>query len=100
MPVIVPDPAGYAAQLSGKLARFRTEFAPFGLPEPAAFESPPLGYRLRAEFRLWHTRDAAGRTIGIDHAMFDAAAPKKPIAVDSFPIAGPRIAEYDESRAR
>ena len=93
MPVIVPDPAGYAAQLSEKLTRFRTDFAAFGLPEPAAFESPPLGYRLRAEFRLWHTRDAQGRTVGIDHAMFDRENPKQPIAVSSFPIAGPRIAD-------
>jgi tRNA (uracil-5-)-methyltransferase len=93
MPAVAPDPAGYAAQLAAKIARYRTDFAPFDLPEPEVFASPPTGYRLRAEFRLWHTRDAAGRTVGIDHAMFDAADPKQPVAVTTFPIAGPRIAE-------
>ena len=63
MPVLSPDPAGYAGQLATKVARYKADFAPFDLPEPAVFESPRLRYRLRAEFRLWHTRDAQGRNV-------------------------------------
>ncbi|THF60758.1 tRNA (uridine(54)-C5)-methyltransferase TrmA [Pseudothauera nasutitermitis] len=86
MPLPVFDPARYDAQLAGKLARFKADFAPLGLPEPAVFTSPPLHYRLRAEFRLWHH---GGR---VDYAMFDAADPRQPILLDDFPAAAEPIA--------
>lgn len=71
----------YEDQLAAKLARFREDFAPLGLPEPAVFRSAPTEYRLRAEFRLWHHD---GR---VDYAMFDAANPKQPLLLDDFPAA-------------
>ncbi|APR05074.1 tRNA (uridine(54)-C5)-methyltransferase TrmA [Thauera chlorobenzoica] len=80
------DPARYEDQLAAKLARYRAEFAEFGLPAPAVFRSAPLHYRLRAEFRLWHHE---GR---IDYAMFDSAEPKQPILLDTFAAAAEPIA--------
>ncbi|THF62004.1 tRNA (uridine(54)-C5)-methyltransferase TrmA [Pseudothauera rhizosphaerae] len=80
------DPARYDALLADKLARFKADFAPLGLPEPQVFTSAPLHYRLRAEFRLWHH---AGR---VDYAMFDAANPKQPILLEDFPAAAEPIA--------
>lgn len=75
----------YEAQLETKLARFRADFAPLGLPEPAVFRSTPTEYRLRAEFRLWHQGER------VDYAMFDAANPRQPIALDDFPRAAASI---------
>ena len=77
----LPADVSYESQLEAKLVRFREEFAPLGLPEPAVFRSAPDEYRLRAEFRLWHH---GGR---VDYAMFDAANPKQPVLLDDFPAA-------------
>ena len=35
MPFARIDPADYAAQLTAKLERFKADFAPYALPEPA-----------------------------------------------------------------
>ncbi|WP_114650200.1 tRNA (uridine(54)-C5)-methyltransferase TrmA [Pseudothauera hydrothermalis] len=86
MPLPVFDPAQCDAQLAEKVARFKADFAPLGLPEPDVFSSPPLGYRLRAEFRLWH------HGARLDYAMFDAEHPKQPILLDDFPPAAEPIA--------
>lgn len=85
LPVI--DPAHYAAQLADKTARFKARFAAAGLALPAleVFASPPLHYRLRAEFRIWHH---GGR---LDYAMFDPAQPKSPVFIDDFPAAAEAI---------
>lgn len=80
------NPADYPAQLAEKVARYRRDFAAFDLPEPAVFESTPLGYRLRAEFRMWHEGDR------VDYAMFDPADPKRAITLEDFPPAAAPIA--------
>lgn len=78
------NPADYNAQLEAKVARYCSDFAPFGLPEPAVFRSAPVGYRMRAEFRLWHEGDR------VDYAMFDPSAPKRVVTLDEFlPAAAP-----------
>ena len=79
------DPADYAAQLTAKLERFKADFAPYALPEPAVHPSAPQHYRLRAEFRIWHQD---GR---LDYAMFDPEAPKRPVILDDFPVAATPI---------
>ena len=81
MSTLTVDPATYAAQLADKLARFKQAFAAFGLPEPAVFPSAPLHYRMRAEFRMWHQDDR------VDYAMFDPADPKRPVILETFPVA-------------
>lgn len=89
MALSVFDPLQYAGQLADKITRFKAAFAEAGLalPEPEVFPSPPLHYRLRAEFRIWHH---AGR---LDYAMFDPAAPKTPVFIDVFPAAALAICE-------
>jgi tRNA (uracil-5-)-methyltransferase len=85
MPLQNISPADYAAQLDAKVARFRQDFAPLGVGEPAVFASAPLHYRLRAEFRIFHQGDRA------DYAMFDPAEPKRPVVVEHFPAAAEAI---------
>jgi tRNA (uracil-5-)-methyltransferase len=79
------DPAAYEAQLAPKLAQFKGNFAPFALPEPAVFRSAPLHYRQRAEFRMWHEGE------DLHYAMFDPAAPKTPVLMETFPVAAESI---------
>ncbi|MDR2209789.1 MAG: tRNA (uridine(54)-C5)-methyltransferase TrmA [Azoarcus sp.] len=83
MPLSRIDPARYFALFADKVEKFRRSFADAGvhLPVPQEFASQPLGYRLRAEFRLWHT---GGR---LDYAMFDPANPRRAVPVDDFPPA-------------
>ncbi|WP_141354004.1 tRNA (uridine(54)-C5)-methyltransferase TrmA [Zoogloea ramigera] len=86
MPLPSFDPADYPQQLASKVARYKAEFAAFDLPEPEVFASEPQAYRLRAEFRMWHTGDR------VDYAMFDPADPKTAIVLDTFAPAAPPIA--------
>lgn len=85
MPLPTIEPADYPAQLSSKLAQFKTDFAPFALPEPAVHASKPLHYRLRAEFRIWHQDER------VDYAMFDSDEPKTPVVIIDFPAADAAI---------
>ena len=85
MPLPVVDPAHYAAQLEAKVQRFRDDFAALTMPEPQIFASPPLHYRLRAEFRIWHDGD------NFDYVMFDPDDPRVPIPLREFPTASQRI---------
>jgi tRNA (uracil-5-)-methyltransferase len=85
MPLPRFDPADYPSQLAAKVEQFKRDFAAFELPEPAVFPSAPLHYRLRAEFRIWHDGER------LDYAMFDPAAPKKPVPIDDFPAAAATI---------
>jgi tRNA (uracil-5-)-methyltransferase len=86
MPLPSFDPADYPQQLADKVARYKADFAAFDLPEPEVFASEPQAYRLRAEFRMWHTGDR------VDYAMFDPADPKTAIVLDTFAPAAPPIA--------
>jgi tRNA (uracil-5-)-methyltransferase len=81
MPLSRIDPERYEQLLTAKVARYRKDFAPLGLPEPAVFASSPLGYRLRAEFRICHD---GGRPA---YAMFDPADTRRPVPIDDFPPA-------------
>lgn len=85
MPLPIVDPALYTAQLEAKTQRFLADFAAINVPEPKVFASPPLHYRLRAEFRIWHE----GETL--DYVMFDPDAPRTPIAMREFSTASKRI---------
>jgi len=83
----VNDPVAYEAQLAAKLAAFRSDFAAFNLPEPAVFRSAPVHYRQRAEFRIWHEGEA------LHYAMFDPAEPKRPVLMETFPVAAQSICD-------
>ena len=81
MALLSIDSDAYGAQLAAKLARFKADFAAFGLPEPDVYPSAPLHYRMRTEFRMWHQDEQ------VNYAMFDPADPKKPVILETFDVA-------------
>lgn len=48
------DPASYAKLLEEKCLKLKELFAIFHPPELEVFSSPPVHYRMRTEFRVWH----------------------------------------------
>ena len=66
--------------MTAKHARLTSIFAPFDAPPIEVFESPPLHFRMRAEFRVWHDGD------DLYHIMFDPET-KAPYRVDRMPTA-------------
>lgn len=85
MPLRNIQPEHYTALLEEKVASTCTLFAPFSAPEPTVVPSRPTGFRLRAEFRMWHEGD------DLNYVMFDRAAPKDPVNITEFVIAEPLI---------
>lgn len=81
MIAIQPDPAHYADQLDKKKTEFQTMMAPFDPPALEVFESPPLHYRQRAEFKIWHEGD------DLHYAVFDRGRGHPPSFVENFPSA-------------
>ncbi|WP_151980682.1 tRNA (uridine(54)-C5)-methyltransferase TrmA [Acinetobacter guerrae] len=80
----------YQQQLQSKIERIAQQFAEFNAPKLEVFESPEQYYRMRAEFRLWHTHD------DLFYAMFERAEDGKQkdvVRVDEFPIADKSINE-------
>ena len=80
-PQSTPDPANYHAQLREKIDALNASFADFELPSLEVFESPPLHYRLRCEFKVWHQDGQA------HYAMYHPGEHKKPYVVEHFPVA-------------
>ena len=60
---------------------------PFAPPTPQHHASIASGYRLRAEFRIWHDGD------DLHYVMFPPRESRNPHIIEAFPIAGPRITE-------
>tara|TARA_R110002124_G_scaffold4857_6_gene30474 strand:- start:3975 stop:5084 length:1110 start_codon:yes stop_codon:yes gene_type:complete len=85
MPISAVKPQHYASLLSQKAADVCSLLAPFAPPSPEVYASPPTGFRLRAEFRMWHEGDS------VNYVMFRRDAPKKPVVITQFPIADERI---------
>ena len=79
MSITTLQPEHYAEQLTEKVARLHTLLRPFTSPDPVVFASPPLHYRMRAEFRFWQEKDDCF------FAMTDAG--KNIIRIDHFPVA-------------
>lgn len=79
------QPEDYPNQLNHKLLHLNALFRDLNLPEAEVFESDPLYYRMRAEFRIWHDND------DMYYAMFDSNDPRTPIRVDQFPVASKLI---------
>ena len=73
------NPDLYADQLAEKQRYIEKLFASFTLPPLEIFDSPPLHFRMRAEFRIWHQADKC----------FYAMTPpgeRTPRPIDDFPI--------------
>ncbi len=74
----LPTAEQYQQQLASKLASVQNKLAPFTTLTPDIFESPVSGYRMRAEFRIWHE---GGNS---DYVMFPKGKPKEPYIVESY----------------
>lgn len=80
--------SSYQQQLDAKIDRIRTQFAEFNPPELEVFDSPEQHFRMRAEFRIWHTED------DMFYAMFERSEDgqqKTVVRIDEFPIADQSI---------
>lgn len=69
----------YPAQLEAKRKRFLETMAGLNLPAPEVFDSAPVNFRMRAEFRIWHEQGRA-------HYAMNRPGEKRPYIIDSFPI--------------
>ena len=79
--------SSYQQQLDAKVARITAQFAQFNPPALTVFASPEQHYRMRAEFRVWHTED------DMFYAMSerDREGQKKVIRIDQFEVADQSI---------
>ncbi|TDG13958.1 tRNA (uridine(54)-C5)-methyltransferase TrmA [Seongchinamella unica] len=81
MPLSSVTPAQYEDLLAAKVARVSELLAPCDVPQAQVYTSPSTGFRMRAEFRMWHDGDE------LDYVMFRRDDPKTPVPVREFPIA-------------
>jgi tRNA (uracil-5-)-methyltransferase len=70
----------YQDQLNDKISRLTEMFADLDAPELEVFESDPLNYRMRAEFRVWHEGE------DLYYIMFNPETRSR-YRVDQFPAA-------------
>lgn len=79
--------SAYQLQLDAKIARISAQFAEFNPPSLEVFQSPEQNFRMRAEFRIWHTDD------DMFYAMFERSEDnqKQVIRIDEFLIADKSI---------
>ncbi|ESK40419.1 tRNA (uracil-5-)-methyltransferase [Acinetobacter nectaris CIP 110549] len=76
--------SAYQQQLQAKIERITAQFQAFNPPKLEVFDSPSDYFRMRAEFRIWHTDS------DMFYAMFErdeTGKNKKAVRVDHFPIA-------------
>ncbi len=85
MPLSAVNPGCYQQLLDAKVARVSALLAPCSPPAPVVYPSAPTGFRMRAEFRMWHEADA------LNYVMFRRDDPATPVCIDDFPIACDRI---------
>jgi tRNA (uracil-5-)-methyltransferase len=71
----------YQQQLSDKIDRYKALMADAGisLPELEIHDSAPFGFRMRAEFRVWHENGQA-------HYAMNKPGVKRPFIIQDFPI--------------
>ena len=70
----------YSAQLQQKAARLGEAYRDYTDLEPEVFPSPPIHYRLRAEFKVWHEKGQA------HYAMYRQGEYKQPFVIDEFTV--------------
>ena len=80
------DPAQYQNQLDNKIDKYRLSMEQAGvdITEITVHRSAPLGFRMRAEFRVWH-QDGQ-----VFYAM-NRPGEKRPYIIHDFPIGAPLI---------
>ena len=80
MPLSAIQPESYEQLLADKIACHLPRFSALGAPPPEIYTSPTTGFRLRAEFRMWHDED------DLNYVMFKPSDRKTPVAIQHFPI--------------
>ena len=70
MPLTRVEPEHYDDLLRAKAIQLQEQFASLHAPPVEVHGSTPLGYRMRAEFRVWHQGD------DLYYAMFHPQQPK------------------------
>lgn len=78
------DPNNYSQQLEDKKSDISRLFSNYDLPTFDVFESNPINYRYRAEFRIWHEDD------DLYYIMFNSETKQK-YKVEYFPVASELI---------
>jgi len=81
MPLSAVQPERYRDLLAEKRLAVSRLLAPFQPPEPEVYPSATTGFRMRAEFRVWHQGDQ------LNYVMFRRDDPKTPVVIERFPIA-------------
>ena len=76
--------ASYQIQLDEKLNSFKDSLNQFGDFPIEIHQSKALGFRMRAEFRVWHE-------YGIANYAMNHPGEKRPYVIDNFPIGSPLI---------
>ena len=85
MPLSAVQPERYDELLARKSDAVSALLAPYSPPPPSIYPSSPTGFRMRAEFRMWHDGDE------LDYVMFNREDPRTPVPIQHFPIACERI---------
>lgn len=80
MPLSNVNPANYQSQLDTKVEAITYQFAEFNPPAIDVYASPAVHFRVRAEFKVWHSGS------DIFFAMFKKDQPKTPVRIENFPI--------------
>jgi tRNA (uracil-5-)-methyltransferase len=73
--------SNYAHQLAEKTQQTTAQFAVFSPPELDVYPSPAEHYRMRAEFKIWHSDQRC------DFAMFTPGHSRQTYVVENFPAA-------------
>lgn len=81
MPLSAIQPDRYEQLLNAKTDAVSALLKPHYAGELDIVRSEPTGFRMRAEFRMWHEGDA------LDYVMFNRDDPKRPVPIREFPIA-------------
>jgi tRNA (uracil-5-)-methyltransferase len=79
-------PKQYQLQLNNKVAAYRQTMADAGISvgDISVHSSEPLGFRMRAEFRIWHEHGRA-------HYAMNKPGEKRPYIIEEFPIGAQAI---------
>ncbi|WP_041523282.1 tRNA (uridine(54)-C5)-methyltransferase TrmA [Gilvimarinus agarilyticus] len=79
------SPENYQQQLLEKTQHINNLFADCDVPTPEVFSSPATGFRMRAEFKIWHEGEESY------YAMYRQGEYKTPYRIDTFPQAHENI---------
>ncbi|MDH3326542.1 MAG: tRNA (uridine(54)-C5)-methyltransferase TrmA [Gammaproteobacteria bacterium] len=77
----------YKTLLCEKTAKLKQLFSNVTIPEISVFESPEIHFRMRAEFRIWHTGDE------LNYVMFKKGEKRTPVNIYEFPNASITISQ-------